>query len=113
MVLLGLLEQQALKCFVKKELLAEVVKLFADELVQGAHHRLQDAHAVGADGEVHLIDADGLDLFRRPCVLNENLLVQVVVIHLHELLRLSKQDHDVNSLLELLRWEVRWQDADA
>jgi len=57
----------------------------------------------------HLLHTDSLKLLglRRP--LMEDLCVQIVVVVSDILLRLSKQHHNIDALLDLLRREVRLQ----
>ena len=61
---------------------------------------------MGTDGVEHLIDTDCLELLGASRSLNKHLLVQVVVVLLYEVLGVSQQDHDVDSLSKLLTWQV-------
>lgn len=55
----------------------------------------------------HLLNAYSLKLLGVCSALMEQLCVQVVVVVLDVLVCLSEQKHDVYTLFDLLRWEVR------
>lgn len=55
----------------------------------------------------HLLNAYSLKLLGVCSALMEQLCVQVVVVVLDVLVCLSEQQHDVYTLFDLLRWEVR------
>ena len=66
-----------------------------------------------ADRVEHLIDSDRPDLLGLLGLLDENLLMQVVAIVSHEYVRLLEQQHDIDTLIELLAWQVRWHHRDS
>ena len=65
------------------------------------------------DREEHLVYADSPDLLGFHCLLNEDLLVQVVPVVAHEVVWLRHEHHDVDALVELMGGQVRWHDCDA
>jgi hypothetical protein len=75
------------------------------------HHILKDADAVGADAVQHLVHTDGLYLFGLSRPLNEDLGMKVVMVSRHVLICLTQQQHDVKTLLELLRWKMALQNV--
>ena len=68
---------------------------------------------MGADRVEHLVDADCAHLFGLLCLLNEDLLVKIVAIVTHEYIGLLKEEHDIDSLIKLLRWQMGGHDLDA
>ena len=77
------------------------------------HHVLKDAYAVGADTVKHLVHTYSLDLFGLSRPLNKDLGMKVVVVSRNVLVCLTQQQHDVKTLLELLRWKMALQNVEA
>ena len=65
------------------------------------------------DREEHLLDTDCADLLGLLGLLDEDLLVQVVAIVTDEVLRLGHEHHDVDTLVQLVGWEVAGHNGDA
>jgi len=66
---------------------------------------------MGADAIQHLVHSYSLYLFRLRSPFDEDLGMKVIVVTFNILVCLSEQQHDVKTLLELLRWEVAWQNV--
>lgn len=110
---LRLLQQHVLDCVIKQERFAEVGQLPAQELVHLAHNRIEDTNAVGTDRVEHLVDADCAHLFGLLGLLDEDLLMKIIAIVTHEDIGLLKEKHDIDTLIELLRWQMGRHDLDA
>ena len=77
-----------------------------DELVQLVHDISQNADSVFPDIVHHLLHANCLQLFRFSGALVEYLCVQIVMVIRDVFLRLAEQYHNVNTLFDLLAWEM-------
>ena len=65
---------------------------------------------MGADRVEHLVDADRSHLLGLLGLLDEDLLMKIVAIVTHEYIGLLKEEHDIDSLIELLRWQMGGHD---
>jgi len=105
----GFALKQILDLFIEQESFTEILDLLPDEFVKLVHNIGQDTNTVLTDVVDHLLDTDGLQLLRVCGTLMENLSVQVVMVVLDVPLCFSQQKHDINTLLNLLWWEMRSQ----
>ena len=64
---------------------------------------------MSSDGVEHLLNGNSFNLFRLGSALNKHLGVQVIMVVTHIGLRVSKEFHNVDSLFDLLGWQMRGQ----
>lgn len=95
---------------IKQKALAEVLNLLAHEFIQLVHDIAQNTNAVLSNVVDHLLDTNRFQLLSVGCLLVENLSVQIVMIVFDKPVSLSKQQHDIHALLNLLGREVGPED---
>lgn len=91
--------------------LVEDVELLDEELVECVDDCTHHTDSVSLDGIKHLVGSNCFNLSGLLCRLYEDLSMDVVVILGYELSELSQQLHNINTLLKLLRWKMRWDEV--
>ena len=105
-----LLHQRVVDELVKQELV-EDVQFLDQELVESVDDCAHHTDSVGLNRIQHLVGTNCFDLSGLLCRLHEDLSMDIVVILGYELSQFSQQLHNINTLLQLLGWKMRWNEV--
>jgi len=105
-----LLHKRVVDELVEQELV-EDVQLLDQELVKRVDDCAHHTDTVSLNRIKHLVGTNCFDLSGLLCRLNEDLSMDVVVILGNELSEFSQQLHNINTLLKLLGWKMRWNEV--